>query len=180
MGPVVSTTGFEIEEIENNRNIMLNGHLHNGQAISNKVINLGNLTGKDFGEDAFKHSHNVAILDTNTFNITYIENPYAFNFYKLEINNEFDLKLLDTLKPNAVVSIKCDSTVLDKTKQKVQAADGAIIESRIIVVKKYETSNEGSLDVDLSVDHIARFIECCKANIEDTVLLDEEINEVCK
>ena len=48
------------------------------------------------------------------------------------------------------------------------------------ITKKYEEASSDSVDIDLSVDHLARFIECCKANIEDTALLDEEISEVCK
>ena len=48
LGPVVSKTGFTVEEIESCCDIFINGHLHNGQAITSKLINLGNLTGKDF------------------------------------------------------------------------------------------------------------------------------------
>ena len=69
MGPVVSRTGFSIEEIESSCDLFINGHLHNGQAITNKIINLGNLTGKDFGEDATKYKHNIAILDTDTLRV---------------------------------------------------------------------------------------------------------------
>lgn len=179
LGPVVSKTGFDICEIEANCQLFINGHLHNGQAISNKVINLGNLTGKDFGEDAFKHAHNIAILDTQTLELTFIENPHAFNFYKIQVETDQDLCLLDGLKPNAVVSIKCNGTLLEKVKQKL-TENSNIIESRIIIIKKYEESSEEKVEIDLSVDHIARFIECCKANIEETALLEEEIGAICK
>ena len=107
LGPVVSRTGFSVEEIEAETDLFINGHLHSGQAITDKVINLGNTTGKDFGEDAFKHTHYVAILDTTTMSIEYIENPYAYNFYKIQIDTEKDIQILDALKTNAVVSIKC-------------------------------------------------------------------------
>lgn len=180
LGPVVSKTGFSIDEIEANCSLFLNGHLHNGQALSPKVINLGNLTGKDFGEDAFKHSHNVAILDTETLQLTFIENPYAYNFYKIQIDNTSDINILDTLKPQAIVSIKCESTLVEAVKQKIDALSDRILESRIILVKKYEETSDDTTPLDLSVDHLARFVECCKANIEYTPLLDEEIGEVCK
>lgn len=180
LGPVMSRTGFSIEEIEANCDLFINGHLHNGQAISQKIVNLGNLTGKDFGEDAFKHTHNVAILDTKTLQLTFIENPYAYNFYKIQIDTEHDLKLLDTLKSNAVVSVKCDSKLVESVKQRITELKDTILESRIILVKKFEESSEESLELDLSVDHLARFVECCKANIECTPLLEEEIGQVCK
>ena len=179
LGPVMSKTGFSIEEIEANCDLFINGHLHNGQAISKKVINLGNLTGKDFGEDASKHSHTVAILDTKTLEIEYIENPYAYNFYKIQIDSEADLKYLESLKNQAVVSVKCDSSLADKVKLRISELSDKIVESRIILIKKFEEATE-TTELDLSVDHLARFIECCKANIELTNMLDEELSEVCK
>ena len=179
LGPVMSKTGFSIEEIEANCDLFLNGHLHNGQAITPKIINLGNLTGKDFGEDASKYSHGIAVLDTKTLEVTFIENPYSFNFYKIQIDTEQDLNLLNNLKPNAVVSIKCNNSVLDQTKQYIDNLENKILESRLIIIKNYEETSETS-DIDLSVDHLARFIECCRATIENTPLLDEEINEICK
>ena len=179
LGPVITRTGFTIEEIEANSTLFINGHLHNGQALSEKVINLGNLTGKDFGEDAFKYSHRIAILDTEMFKLTFIENPYAFNFYKIQIDTDKNLETLNSLKSHAVVSIKCDSTLLDKTKQKLTECKN-IIESRIIVTKKCEETSSEESNIDLSVDHLARFIECCKSSMEDSPMLEEEINEICK
>lgn len=179
MGPVISRTGFSIEEIEANCDLFINGHLHNGQVLSEKVVNLGNLTGKDFGEDAFRYSHRAAVLDTDTMTLTYIENPYAYNFYKIQIETERDLLLLDSLKPQAIVSLKCESTLVETAKRRLAELQDKIIESRIILVKKYEETTENA-DLDLTVDHLARFIECCKANIEGTTLLDEELGEICK
>lgn len=180
LGPVVSKTGFSIEEIAANCDLFINGHLHNGQAISTKIINLGNLTGKDFGEDAFKHRHTIAILDTKTLQLTFIENPYAYNFYKIQIDSEQDIAILDELKHNAVVSIKCNNSLVDLTKQHLMMLEDRIVESRIILVKKYEDTVDTSSELDFSVDHLAKFIECCKLNIEHTALLEEEISQICK
>ena len=38
LGPVVSKTGFSIDEIEANCDLFLNGHLHNGQALTMVLI----------------------------------------------------------------------------------------------------------------------------------------------
>lgn len=179
LGPIISKAGFELEEIENNCDLFLNGHLHNGQAISTKVINLGNFTGKDFGENAFLYSHNATILETDSLSITSIENPHAFNFYKLQVETEEDLPIFDKLKNNAVLSIKCDNGLLEPTKQRLALLDN-ILDARLIITKKYEEGHTDVEDIDLAVDHLAKFIECCKANIEDTNLLDEEISEICK
>jgi DNA repair exonuclease SbcCD nuclease subunit len=178
LGPVMSKTGFSIEEIEANCDLWINGHLHNGQAITPKTINLGNLTGKDFGENALLHRHNIAILDTKDLSLTYIENPYAYNFYKLQIDSESDLYCLDQLKNNAVLSIKCEQSLVEAVKQKIDSCDN-IIESRVILVRQYEESTE-STELDLTVDHLARFIECCKTNIENSTLLEEELSAICR
>jgi DNA repair exonuclease SbcCD nuclease subunit len=177
-GPVLSAAGFEILDIEASCDLYVNAHIHNGQKITDKIYNIGNLTGLNFSEDASKYSHNIAILDTKTLKLTFIENPYAFNFYKIQIDTEHDIKQLAKVKTRAVVSIKCDSNLVEATKQAITEYPN-IIESRIIITKKYEETTETS-DIDLSVDHLARFIECCRANIETSTLLEEELAEICK
>ena len=179
LGPVMSRTGFSIEEIEQNCDLFINGHLHNGQSLTSKVINLGNLTGKDFGEDATKYTHNIAILDTKTLQIDFIENPYAYNFYKVQINAKEDLQLLNNLKNQAVVSIKCDDLLLEQTKEYIKNLGTKILEHRIIVIKNYVEASE-TAEVNLTIDYLEKFIECCKANIDCTILLEEELGEICK
>lgn len=178
LGPVVSRTGFSKEEIEATASLFINGHLHNGQAITPKLINLGNLTGKDFGEDAFKHTHCVALLDTNTMSINYIENPHAYNFYKVQIDTEDNLTTLDSLKSNAVVSIKCTQNLVEKTKQKIESLFN-IAEARVILFKEFNDITK-NVELNLTVDHLTRFIECCKSNIDNSVILEEELSEICK
>ena len=178
LGPVMSRTGFSIEEIESECDYFINGHLHNGQALTQKVINLGNLSGKDFGENALLHSHCAAMLDMSNMSIEYIENPYAYNFYKLQIDCESDIRCLSQLKNNAVVSIKCNQEFAEEVRRQVEAMPN-IVESRIILVKQYAEAAT-TTEVDLTVDHLTRFIECCKTNIENSAILDEELSEICK
>jgi hypothetical protein len=64
-------------------------------------------------------------------------------------------------------------------KEKLGTLDN-VVESRIILTRNYEESSDEQIELDLSVDHLARFIECCKTNIENTTLLDEELSEICK
>ena len=180
MGPVVSRTGFSVEEIESNCDLFINGHLHNGQNITNKIINLGNLTGKDFGEDATRYKHNIAILDTDTLHIELIENPYAFNFYKLEINCAEEINKLYNLKNQAIISVKCKDFLLETVKTVIEANADKIIESRVISVRELNTGKQEVDITDLTVDHLARFVECCKNNIDNNAILEEELAEICK
>ena len=179
-GPVVTKTGFTIQDIEDNSTLCINGHLHNGQEITKKLINLGNLTGKDLGENAEVYKHRVIILDTDTLAYKYIENPYAFNFYKIDILEEADLEKLTNLKQNAVVSVKCLDSLVTKAREIIDKTK-SIVETRIVTVKP--TFSDGTTEYslsDLTMDHLARFYEICKEKIENTDILDQELAEVLK
>ena len=178
-GPVISAAGFEISDIEANCDLYINAHIHNGQRVTDKIYNIGVVTGQNFSEDALRYSHNIIILDTKDLSITHIENPYAYNFYKLQIDDESDIFCLDKLKNNAVLSIKCEQSLVEAVKQKISTLSN-ITESRLIITKQYVESTESTEEIDLSVDHLARFIEYCKATIENSTILEEEIAEVCK
>jgi DNA repair exonuclease SbcCD nuclease subunit len=178
-GPVISVAGFEVPDIETNCDLYINAHIHNGQKITDKIYNIGVVTGQNFSEDASKYSHNIIILDTNDLSLTHIENPHAYNFYKLQIDCESDITCLDGLKNNAVLSIKCEQSLVETVKQKIDTLNN-VIESRLIITKKYTDTAEATENIDLSVDHLARFIDYCKATIENTTILEEEIAEVCK
>ena len=110
LGSVISTNGFEINDIENNCDLFLNGHLHNGYKVTDKIINVGNLSGQNFSEDAFKYDHVVLILDTDTLRCEVYRNPYAFNFYKIDFieKNSIDYinDISSKLRNPAVVVIK--------------------------------------------------------------------------
>jgi DNA repair exonuclease SbcCD nuclease subunit len=101
LGGFITKDGFSIDEIESNCSLFLNGHLHNGSKVTQKIINVGNITGQNFSENAFIYSHNIVILDTKTMQLTRVENPFAFNFYKLE-----NIDSLQKIKSNAVLSVK--------------------------------------------------------------------------
>lgn len=179
MGPIVSKTGFAIDDLERNADIVINGHLHNGQKISDKVINLGNLTGQNFGEDANRYRHNVMVLDTDTLEYELIENPYAFNFYKLEIALDKDLAKLSKLKNNAVVSITCSDDCADACKNALNGLSN-IVCSRLIVVKRQVQEGEIASQADFSVDYISKFITCAKNACGNSKILEEELSEICR
>lgn len=182
MGPVVSKTGFSIEDFEKNADLTVNGHLHNGTKVSSKVINLGNVTGQNFSEDATKYRHQIMILDLDTLQYTLLENPYAFNFYKLELKTAADIDKLSKLKTNAVASITCPDTLLSACKSTLErlTITGKIVAYRLVVVKDYAcTENVASIS-DFHIDHISKFVECAKAHLAASNVLDAELAEICK
>lgn len=181
-GGFLSTNGFDINEISANCNLFINGHLHNGGywLDENQVaINMGNLTGQNFSEDAAKYKHGVAILDTETLELDFIENPYAFNFYKFELNSEDDLHILYNLEPNAVVSIKCKEG-LKKQIQDILNNRSNIIESRIITIPETLDVKDEDKKIITTVDHIKQFKDFILDELGCSELVMEELAEVCK
>ncbi|MBP5468354.1 MAG: metallophosphoesterase [Candidatus Riflebacteria bacterium] len=179
MGPTVSAVGFKPEDLEANCNLCINGHLHNAPKATDKVINLVNLTGKDFGEDASKIPHGVVIFDTDTCTYKFVENPHAFNFYKLEINKQADLNRLANLKNNAIISVHCKDTLVAELRKLVATLPN-IAESRIIITREIADGETVEDITDLTVDQYVKFAECCREKLENTPILEAELAEILK
>ena len=180
MGKFLSTTGFEVEDIENNCSLYFNGHLHNCGQVSNKIINVGVLSGQNFNEDAFKYEHHVAILDTDTLEIQYFENPYAFNFYNITISKLDDLDILMKVKTNAVVYVRCLNTYKDVLKSTLEQVKN-IIAYKIIYTREttfVESSSENTISP--SEDHLEQFREYIIETLGNNDVVNEELSEVCK
>lgn len=178
-GQFESKIGFNIEEIISSCSLFINGHLHNQQQVNEKVLNLGNLTGQNFSEDATKHSHCVGILDTKTLEIELINNPYAFNFYKLDIESIEDYKSKeDSLKDNCCLTIKAPQSIIPELKEEL-IKNKEIINFRILGT--FEKKDNASL-VDYhieKVDHIQQFKEFIINQVQANELLMEELQELC-
>ena len=180
LGMFQSKDGFEIEEIENNCTCFLNGHIHNGQSFCKNGINLGNLTGQNFGENAFKYNHSAYILDTDQLVLSQIENPHAFNFYQFEINAIEDINKLYSLRNNAVVSIKTLKSLLSEVKEKIKTCTN-IVESRIIIKPEIVKSEENvTLQKLNNVDHLVQFSICVKEKLGDTEEVNAELSKILR
>lgn len=177
-GPFESKEGFGLDEIEECSSLYINGHLHNGAWLNKDrtVLNLGNLTGQNFSEDAAKYEHHVAVLDTDTKAIEFIENPNAMNFYKIDVDSESDLKQLSSLKPNPVLSIRCAESLADEVRNAVSGA----IAYRLVT---YDDGNKavGAATVQLATsDHLAQFRDFVIDNVGDSEVVKDELSEVLR
>lgn len=178
-----SKVGFDIEEINNCCNLFINGHLHNQQQVNDKIFNLGNLTGQNFSEDAFKYSHCAAILDTNTLQINCIVNPYAFQFYKVEVNNINQFKeIIERLdkENNVIITIKTPFDISDKVKEQLSTCN--FIYSRVLIdYSKQHIDKEVIEKIDLDIDYISKFKKFIEEKYSDgSVNLDIMIKELQK
>lgn len=186
LGNFVSTSGFSIKEIEENCNLFINGHLHNGTEIGSKIINVGNITGQNFSEDAYKYQHKAIILDTDDKSVVEVVNPYAMNFYKLDLTGFQptidDIKIqnrLTELKYPAITTIKINPNIEFIVKDILSTCDN-VIECRVIT--EGISSDIGTMDaenIESSLDHIRKFQQYVCDNFGTNELVLNELERVC-
>lgn len=176
-GQFESKIGFNISELEDHCRVYINGHLHNQQQVSEKILNLGNLTGQNFSEDASKHSHCVGILDTDTFKIKLLNNPYAFCFYKWDIDSIEQLtEYLENIFNNAVLSIKCSIDLTEQVRELLKN-DTRIFDYRLIT--KHQLKDAVKPEYALTkIDHVEAFKEYITKIFTSSELLSEELNHL--
>lgn len=166
-GSFVSKAGFTVDEIKQTHALFLNGHLHNKTLVDENILNLGNLTGQNFSEDASQYAHCAYILDLQTLDLQAFENPYAFNFYKLEYSEN-----LPHLKSNAVIAMRAPANKLMEAREIMQQ-DKNICCFRLTAIP--EISTETSIDKIIKVDHIEQFKNYVVEQLGSDELIQSEL-----
>lgn len=192
LGKFVTESGLNIDTLAREFDLVVNGHLHNQSWANKKVFNLGNITGQNFGEDAFKYKHQCMILDTDTLEYSLIDNPHAFNFYKLDftVNNDIDYinKVSSTLK-NAIVTIKVLDTDVEYIRQRFDPDyDGNplfpkncnVVCCRLVIERNLKVSETEVSTEDLHLDHHAAFRKYVLSTFEHNDILQSELEEILK
>ena len=175
-GRFLSQSGFAINDIKNNCELFFDGHLHNEQIIADNIILVGILSGQNFNEDALKFRHLAYILtidDNGRISYEAYENPEAFNFYKLRIENKKDFDILDSLKDNAVVSVVCEESLVKELSRLIKK-NKKITESRIVMFYNYSSDNSNTTNI-LVDDYIKQFILLAQDKLEKTSILNSEL-----
>lgn len=167
-----SEVGYDPEEIKNHCRYFVNGHIHNFH-VQDNIINIGNITGQNFSEDATKYPHRMMIIDTDTMQVEYIDNPYAVGFYKVDYSADSVLMLPEL----SVASVKCPMSKIDNCKEYVSHC----IASKIILDRSADASEEFNGGVEFeAVDHLVQFKNYVMENIGRDDLTMSELNEVLK
>lgn len=183
MGNYTSKEGFDIDEIKHQCSLFVNGHLHNSSFLDNekRICDVGNLTGQNFGEDGFRYKHCLAVIDTDKLSIELVENPYAVYFYKVEFpegsSEESMIKKIESLKPRSCVTFKACVTDIPKLKNVLDKIYN-VINYRIVSPTQTMKIEEKQLTELKSVDHISEFKSYIKSQLENTDLLDKELQEI--
>lgn len=179
MGRIISPSGFELEEIHNACRFFINGHIHNGSVISKKIINVGNLTGQNFSEDATIYHHHIMILDTDTCDYSLVDNPYAFNFVKFD--DELDGFALIEEILNATSNVVCTLKVKANNREKYNEILADTITNRVIIEPEVVHS-ETNLDAleSLSVNHLDKFREYVINELGTSAVVMSELDIVTR
>lgn len=182
MGVFESKIGFDINDIQDNCELFLNGHLHNGTQVAEGVYNLGNLTGQNFSEDASKYMHCAFILDTDTLSLTPVKNPYALNFYKSDNASEFIRR--GNVEPNSIVTVKCKEDEYDSVKEFLETKKeaGTVLDYRILLDRSVlggaEVAEDNSEQLMDTVDHLNKFVEYVHEHIGNSDIVNEELSHI--
>lgn len=180
-GEFQSTFGFDIKEVEK-CDFFVNGHIHNGGSVRENVINIGNLTGQNFNEDASVYPHNVMILDVNENGLSYTmhKNPYSMNFYKLDVSNDSSINFKKYNEDPSVLTIKCRESQKESVKKELESCSN-IVESRIILVLDSQVyDNADKTELLRNTDYIQQFSSYVKENLGAYKSVLYELEEVFK
>ena len=171
VGKFKTVNGFDLEKLKKSK-LFINGHIHNGTYLANNVLNIGNFVGLNFSEDAFKYSHNVAIVKGDKVEL--IENPYTLNFYHLSKLSE-----LSKIKDNAVVSFRCNRDDVDTVTKKLES-NKKIKYFKVLLFSELKSTKEVVEEKLNKVNHIELFQSFMLEKLGTEKMIKEEVESVCK
>lgn len=174
--------GFKFDIIDKACRIFLNGHLHNRLELGKDKWNMGSLTAQNFSDNDLDYRKGLVYLDTKTGYLEFIENPYAFNFYKFTWA-DYLRKYKDT---EVGMAIRSKNSCISMTCKEGEKSN--ILESRefsqayYLRIAEDITSNkvkESKVAVG-QLDHLEKFRTSFIDKAGDNQIVLEELAEVLK
>ena len=183
-GPFLSTEGFTVDEIEQNCDLFINGHIHHSGYVTDKIIHSGNLTGQNFTEDAKSEDHCMQIIDTDSLKVEWYVNPYAYNFYKLDCSTEDNFEnialMLKNLKLNSVVTLKIKDIHTNIARNFLDSDDCTHICNYRLITEYTPQNGEVITDSFEAVDHLKQFSMYVLDHIGDSKLIQDELSTILR
>ena len=173
-GGFISKTGFSIEEIENSCDLYLNGHLHNSEWVTSKILNVGSLSAHNFTNDSSKYSYGAWVLDLDTLKIEFYENPYSLNFYKLDWEQDLGI---EKFKDNAILQIKYLQSHKSAVDNYLKEHEQSLMEVKRLVTFE-QSANKTQSNNFVSVDHLNQFKTFIIDRLGGTDIVLEELQNI--
>ena len=167
LGGYTFEEGFSLDDIKQNCDLFLNGHIH-GYGEYDNMINLGNLCGQNFGENNVPHR--AYILDTDTMELVPYENPYSFNFYKI---NCVEKVKFPKLRNNPCLLINCSENTLEEVKNKVKEIKD-LVYVRYQLITKTEAVEIQEVELE-KIDHLQALRDYIFNNVGNTEVIKDEV-----
>lgn len=130
----MSKSGMTPAYLKSKFDLVVNGHIHKYGDVYHKqgkrILNLGALSAQNFSAEVTPH---IGILDTDTLNIEFIDNPCAIYFCNKTITSLSELtSFIGSLKKDHsyVVQVKVPISILEDARSIIQSSK-CIIGSRI-------------------------------------------------
>lgn len=183
------TDGIKPNILANKFGLTVNGHIHNGSwVIPNKVLNIGSISGQNFSSKQLEWNPSVMILDTDTNDYQFFENPHALIFVNKSANSiDKVVKLVnDITEGTYAVQLRVPVSLVEEVRKVIQT-NPHIVASRIMTKSdKAELEKLGFEEID-HVDSIeggfsqlVKFIDSQESlpyNIDDIKRMILELEE---
>lgn len=188
-GNFLTKIGYDVEDISANCDLFVNGHIHNGAWVSKKILNLGSITGINFNNNAAEWKPKMAIIDTETLEVEFVENPYGILFYKEEFTSVEKAKSfieeIGKLENPIVVSVKCKEQHQEEISAMLDQYN--FLYKRVLIDYTHQATDgslEDSCSIVIDVDYFEKFREFVKekygAEEVNCKLMIDEINKIAQ
>ena len=177
-GEFFTVDGFDLEEIHNGCKIFLNGHIHNRGVFKGNVINVGSMAAHNLTNDSSLYDYGVWVFDTESLDLQFFENPTSFKFYKIDVNEDKDVRRLENLPYNSVVSIKSKEKYVEQVKKILKESVG-IKYSRLVVVRDLVEAKE-EVKENLTIDYRQKLINFIYEQVGVSDLITDELTKICE
>lgn len=173
--------GFSFEIIDSHCKIFLNGHLHNRYKLGENKWNIGSLTAQNFSDECTQYRKGAVILDTDKKSLEFVENPYAFNFYKFNWSDWISGKISQEVKEcmvrmNTCISLNC------KEGEKKEIVDSKVFSEAYYLRISEEIKQLQKLDKPAvgSLDYLGKFRKSFIEKYGESPIIFEELGEIVK
>lgn len=182
VGQIPGGAGFSIKEIEENCTLFINGHLHKREWVTSKILNVGNITGQNFSEDATEGVPGIWQFDEDSLELEFIANPYAllyahWDFTGLNITPESVSKFTSRLpKERLLVAVTVYADQWNLVRPFVETNTfkyKLILKYRNIEGSGTTKVADDILDTEEKMSHIDKFIHEARKRYGDLTILEE-------
>ena len=173
--------GLDFSIIDKACDFFLNGHLHNRVELGKNKWNTGSLTAQNFSDDCLDYRKGIVIVDTVNRSLEFVENPYAFNFFKLTwrdyLNKYKDSPVGEALRrTTSCISMSCSEN--EKSDILASGQFNSVYYLRVSEDQPRQRAIEQDSKPVVELDYIYKFRKSFLEKVGESSVVLEELAEV--